>query len=478
MSRQVVIIHGWSDHGNSFQPLASFVNALDRETRNIWLADYISLEDDVRVEDVAKRLQAVFEELLQNGTLERPFDLIVHSTGGLVAREWITTYYSGDKISECPVKRLIMLAPANFGSKLATMGQSLIGRVLKGWNNWFKTGKLMLDDLELGSLYQWQLAERDIFKKHPDDISPYGQNGVWPFVIVGSHPYLGHLREIVNENGCDGTVRVAAANLNAKGTTLNFATKDEQPIASEWETRHDPAFQIPFAVLADRTHSSITNPQATEPSSPRHDELAAVLGEALSCDWDTYEKLAQQWKDQYTEKTALLCNQDMAAFLFSRQDANSDYFHQFFMINVHVTDDHGRDIPDYFLEFYGPEDEDDDATIYFHQEVLTHVHINQYNPAYRTLYINRNKLMDGYYQRIKDGDKSLKMSISVKPPGSNISYFSDHSQGAKGSFLFHTETETDIASRWLNRNSTHFVRIIIPRCPEFDVCKLTAANNS
>jgi hypothetical protein len=37
-----------------------------------------------------------------------------------------------------------MLAPANYGSKLASMGQSLIGRVLKGWDNWFHTGKEML----------------------------------------------------------------------------------------------------------------------------------------------------------------------------------------------------------------------------------------------------------------------------------------------------------------------------------------------
>ena len=89
--------------------------------------------------------------------LRKPFDMIVHSTGGLVAREWITANYQGN-ISDCPLRRLIMLAPANYGAKLASMGQSFIGRIVKGWKNWFHTGKEMLASLELASPYQWQLS--------------------------------------------------------------------------------------------------------------------------------------------------------------------------------------------------------------------------------------------------------------------------------------------------------------------------------
>src|SRR5437763_322095 len=135
MPRQVAIMHGYSDNSKSFKPLVSFLDSNGFDTVPLWLGDYISLDDDVRIEDIAKRMQQVVLDTMANAGLVAPFDLIVHSTGGLVARQWLTTYYPNGKNS--PAKRLVMLAPANFGSKLASMGQSLLGRVIKGWKHWF-----------------------------------------------------------------------------------------------------------------------------------------------------------------------------------------------------------------------------------------------------------------------------------------------------------------------------------------------------
>ena len=75
----------------------------------------------VRVEDVARRMHEVIDEMQASGELEASFDMIVHSTGGLVARAWLTTHYRG-RAQDCPLKRLVMLAPANYGSKLAATG--------------------------------------------------------------------------------------------------------------------------------------------------------------------------------------------------------------------------------------------------------------------------------------------------------------------------------------------------------------------
>ena len=136
---QVVILHGWSDKSSSFKPLAEFLQANGYDAIPIWLGDYKSLDDDVRIEDVGKRMESVLRQLIDEGPLEPPFDLIVHSTGGLVAREWLSAHYAHD-MGACPVKRLIMLAPANFGSRLASTGKSLVGRVIKGWDNWFASG--------------------------------------------------------------------------------------------------------------------------------------------------------------------------------------------------------------------------------------------------------------------------------------------------------------------------------------------------
>ena len=82
----------------------------------------------VTFDDLATGLQRRFMELGEKGTLTlEPFslDIIVHSTGGPVVRHWLNHYLTdvckGD-LARCPVRSLIMLAPANFGSRLAAQG--------------------------------------------------------------------------------------------------------------------------------------------------------------------------------------------------------------------------------------------------------------------------------------------------------------------------------------------------------------------
>ena len=126
MARQVLIVHGWSDTSDSFHALARFLGEHGFDARTLWLGDYISMEDDVRVQDVAIRMAEVIDERIARGDLQPGFDMIVHSTGGLVARAWLTSRYHSEA-ERCPVKRLLMLAPANYGSKLAAVGKSMLG---------------------------------------------------------------------------------------------------------------------------------------------------------------------------------------------------------------------------------------------------------------------------------------------------------------------------------------------------------------
>ncbi len=160
---QVVILHGWSDTSDSFAPLANFLEDRDFRVLDLFLADYLSMDDDVSIEDAAKAMQSAVEARIASAELKPPFDLIVHSTGGLVARTWLAAYCAGMKPAQMPVQRLVMIAPANFGSALADVGQTILGRVVKGWDHGFHTGKLMLDGLALGSPFQWDLAARDLF---------------------------------------------------------------------------------------------------------------------------------------------------------------------------------------------------------------------------------------------------------------------------------------------------------------------------
>lgn len=244
MPAQVAIVHGWSDTSQSFHDLRDFLVGSGYQATEIWLTDYVSMADEVRIEDVAKRMHAVIDAALNDGRLTRPFDLIVHSTGGLVAREWLSRYYPDGK--NAPVKRLLMLAPANFGSKLASLGKSMLGRVLKGWDNWLQTGTEMLTALDLASAYQWDLARRDLLDAGGGGATPYGTDRVWPFVIAGTRGYQDGLHEIVNENGSDGTVRPAAANLNAIGMSVDFSQSGPpEGLRLEMASRHTVSLRRP-----------------------------------------------------------------------------------------------------------------------------------------------------------------------------------------------------------------------------------------
>lgn len=472
MARQVLIVHGWSDTSDSFQSLARFLAAHGFEAKTLWLGDYISMEDDVRVQDVASRMAEVIDQRLQTGDLDRDFDMIVHSTGGLVVRAWLTTRYRGDA-GRCPVKRLVMLAPANYGSKLAAIGKSMLGRLVKGFKHGFHTGTAMLNDLELSSPFQWELAQRDVLVAPGGDKHRYyGDGAVLPFVIVGTRGYSGLLRQIANENGSDGTVRVCAANLNARGVTVDFRETDPKKMMRPWESRLD--CDIPLAVLPTRTHGSIVDPERadadnrddTVESEEEKQQLGKLILEALACDsFSTYCEIQQRWED-LSERTA-------RRHLDDPDNPQSECYHQYMQMNAYVVDDHGKPVPDYFLEFFSnPNKADDAANVYLHANVLEDVKKNSQSEALRNLYFDRTDLIDGYYARLSAGEKPvLYMSIYAMAPGPNVNYFDPGDPAAAGMVTIHLEG--DVTKRWLRRNSTHFVQIVLPRRPIDDVFRLS-----
>src|SRR5690606_27509696 len=124
-----IILHGYSDEAKSFKPLARFLRQNGVQPVQVHLGNYISLEDAVTVPDLAKAFAAALVDK-KVPTDAGDLNLLVHSTGSLVAREWLTRFYLEAGLP-CPVRRYLMLAPANFGSPLAAMGKSMIGRLVK-----------------------------------------------------------------------------------------------------------------------------------------------------------------------------------------------------------------------------------------------------------------------------------------------------------------------------------------------------------
>ncbi len=212
----ILLIHGYSSEGKDTKA-KDIYGSLPAELRKLYgrdnvkeinLSRWISLSDGVSLDDVSfamdRALKADHPDLLKNG-----FHVIIHSTGALVVRNWISKFSP----KPSPVNNLIHLAGANFGSGLAHIGKGQLSR----WGRLIFTGTgrgtQVLDELEFGS---WKTLDMHLHFLQPgnDMLNDYQ---VQEFCIIGSQT-LSILRPIpiryVKEDSADNTVRTSAGNLN------------------------------------------------------------------------------------------------------------------------------------------------------------------------------------------------------------------------------------------------------------------------
>jgi hypothetical protein len=218
----LVLVHGYASSGNAYAKWHDAFVSAGRKVTDILVGNYITLTNEVTIDDIANG----FNHALHEKGLDRaPFDAIVHSTGMLVVRSWLTA--SNPAVSRRGLlKHLVALAPATFGSPIAAKGRSLLGRIFIGSKDLFgpdflESGNLVLSDLELGSQFTWDLAHRDLI-----DTKLYGPDNDTPYVFVfdGTNDY-GKLAEIfdrTDQEGTDGVVRWSGVALNTRKITLNL----------------------------------------------------------------------------------------------------------------------------------------------------------------------------------------------------------------------------------------------------------------
>jgi pimeloyl-ACP methyl ester carboxylesterase len=414
MPPPILIIHGWSDSSTSFRPIARFVEEhTGRPVRDIYLGDYLSMSDEVSLPDLGSAMITALErENIPTG--RAAFDVIVHSTGGLVIREFLVQFCRRPDGSPdpglSPIGNLLMLAPANFGSPLARMGKSMIGRLFKGWK-WdgpFETGKQVLDALELGSPYSWELAKRDLFDPafpvfHPDNTRVT--------VMVGSSAYPNRLKQMAHENGSDGTVRVATANLNAEAWTLSL----EDPLNPVLRRLPRNCPELAFAVF-DRDHSSITRDNQTQQEAWRRTVL-----DALTVDAAGYAAFVDRCRDVTRE-----------TFATGRQPGrrNKERFHEYLHAVFRVHDQYGNGIPDYFLEFY--QEDNDDGDLVFEKiqtEILEKVSCNSRDKSIRSLFFDTTDLEKMALAR---ADLEVRLSLVAADLSDDIGYRNPPDEPAGG----------------------------------------------
>jgi hypothetical protein len=371
--RPLVLIHGYSDKGQSFEGWRQALIALGANPVMVDVCTYISLNNEVTITDIGEALDRALEyQLKWEDGQPREFDAIVHSTGMLVLRSWLVNY--GPRRGR--LKHLVGLAPATFGSPLAHKGRSLLGSIFKGNHDplspdFLNAGDRVLDGLELGSSFTWDLSHRDLLADPPfytsSDESP------WVAVFIGDTPYSG-IREVINEPGTDGTVRWAGAGLNTRKVMVDLrrpSAAGKQTVSmSPWANGR---LDIPILAVPGANHATILSDAGS--TTVEGISLAQLVGDFV-----------QNVTTEDTFSTWLLKARSFSRTASQTMDASGDSsargWQQFV---VRAMDENADPITDYSITLCSDPSGEPGAVL---QEFEADVHPYRANPSFRCFHVN------------------------------------------------------------------------------------------
>jgi hypothetical protein len=499
MPINLVFVHGWSvTNLNTYGQLPIRLRAELAATggatvtlHEIWLGQYISFHDEVKLPDISRAFQAAVDDQLKALTdAGERFACITHSTGGPVIRDWWDRYWK-DNPKPCPMSHCIMLAPANFGSALAQLGKGTISR-LKSWAGGVEPGQGVLDWLELGSEGAWDLNTDWIVNAK----NPAGANGFYPFVIIGQsidRKFYDNLNSYTGEIGSDGVVRSAAANLNA-GKVIITQVLNSNPDGTLQDA--DPTIEYhsapptPFLVVKEKSHSGNTmgimasipaerpaqppagaagQLQPTTPGQPQPDAAANELVTAiLTC-------LSVATDADYANLIATFSTQTQANQQSERLEQVTDrlitltkrYFihDRYCMVIFKVSDSEGNPITDYDLLFTAG----DNSPNHLPEGFFSDRQQNSRNKETVTYFVNYDILKGA--AAVMDGDKQVrdiapgivKLGLQVNPrPDSGFVHYRPLEITAQPEFF----------EKMVRPNSTILVEIRLQRLVSKQVFRL------
>ena len=385
MPRPLLLIHGYSADGLDFTNL--YWALVDRkiEVKLLNVGNYISLNNEITIEDIAEGMQRAID-LTELNTSEE-FDAIVHSTGMLVVRAWLAHQKIAPEKNQRlkQLKHLIGLAPATWGSPQAHKGRTWLGALVKGNKtpgpDFLNAGNLVLDGLELGSRFTWDLAHADLLGPVPY----FGTEPDTPYVAVfiGNTPYKG-IASVANDPGTDGTVRWSGCGLNTRKITLDLTKTPtdakglprDRVTISEWA--NDSRLNVPILAVDKRDHGSLIS----DPDSGMLDRIATFLDIANSDQYNGWLNEAQTWS--VPARQEMLKSKGHLFTFWETHDL--DGWQQFV---VHARDGHGDPVTDYMIEVF--ELSPDGQTWQRAEEISVDVHTYGKDPSYRCLHVQLPK---------------------------------------------------------------------------------------
>jgi pimeloyl-ACP methyl ester carboxylesterase len=391
MADTLLIVHGYSDGSSSFTALGDFLKEHDcYKADKIFYLNYSSMDDEADFLDFADKLDADFRSRFMGQRI----DVVCHSTGSLVVRAWLALHAKRNRLrgttEDCPVDRMFCFAPANFGSDLAGLGQSFLGKFRSTFFNshsnkkdFLESGKQVLRGLEPASPFQWRLSfEHDL---HGEDsyFNPKrpAEQRCYPFVFAAANAYGGLEGALVKQRslpGTDGTVRISGTSLNTRACTLDF--RQSGPELSWWVD--EKYSNIPFAMFAGFNHGSLIDPDT--PLFTGHHGPGTLLLETIRRyprNLAEYEALAQTF-DAISELN-----------LGELEDERKDLYQQFFF---RVRDDVDNLVDDFVIDFHVINKKDGsfnaDLTEKFDADFKSEIYIHSASRAHRIFKVNCKNL--------------------------------------------------------------------------------------
>lgn len=343
----VIFLHGWSvTHTNIYGELPQWLESqsqsgmLDIQVGNIYLGHYISFDDTVTVDDIARAFEhAIRDELADKLKDNERFACITHSTGGPVVRKWMDLYFK-NHLEKCPLSHLIMLAPANHGSALAQLGKSRLGRI-KSFFEGVEPGQHVLDWLELGSDMSWQLNESWL----DYDCRAHG---IYCFVLTGQtidRQLYDAVNSYTGEAGSDGVVRVAATNMNYSLLKLHQkGERGEILVVSNMKRTQAMAFGVlPGLSHSDKNMGIIRS--VTMNNAATHPTALWVLRCLQVRHSKAYNTLVKEL-NKMTEETQKKEHKEVVKTLIYKREYITN---RYSMIIFRLIDDRGNHLLDYDL---------------------------------------------------------------------------------------------------------------------------------
>lgn len=325
----LLFVHGYSSGPGAFATWRRILTDRGHDPARQIDVHYESLVHGVTLKDVG---EAFADAIADDPRLaaDEPFDALVHSTGMLVVRAWMALDPARHRRR---LRHLVALAPATFGSPLAHKGRGYLGKLLVGNRDlgpdFLAVGDEVLDGLELGGRFTWDLAHHDLVGPRAEALRDLP--GPRTFVLCGIDGFRG-LKGLANEPGTDGTVRLAGAALNTRKLALDLTLdadagrEAERTVTAPWSVP-----DVPLVALAGLNHGTVLS----APSRKAIELVASALEVADDAGYAAWHADARAY----------------GARVLQRAQRRARQFGRWQQLVVRVVDDRGDPVPDYYLDF-------------------------------------------------------------------------------------------------------------------------------